>query len=118
MSSPTADLADTVTEAVAEPVRTLDEAAYAELVHLWGDLDRALMEARDGVWSIACESITRRIVALTRTLGRPMRWEQVQASLLAKGVYQQVHDLLGMAYEQPDMEWVAAEMARRGGSDG
>lgn len=44
---------------------TLEAAAREELACLWGDLGEARRNAINGVWSIACDGIAERIVALT-----------------------------------------------------
>ncbi|MFC3986476.1 hypothetical protein [Streptosporangium jomthongense] len=106
----TAELRQAIAD--AEVFATLEEAASDELDRLWHDLDSQLRLARDGCWSMGCEDIAHRIVALTRTLGRPARWQDMPLGLLEAGVYQRMHDLLGMPYDPPDMDTVAQSRAR------
>lgn len=97
---------------------TLEQTAYDELTRLWGDLHQALTSARNGEWSIGCDAITRRIVRLTRALGRAARWQDVQIGLLENGVYQRLHDLMGVEVEPPDMAVVAEERRKQEGTGG
>lgn len=105
----TAELRQAIAD--AGTFETLEEAAGDELMRLWHDLYSQMRYARDGCWSVGCEYIVSRIVTLTRALGRPARWQDMPLNLLENGIYQRMHDLLGMAYEPPDMDAVARSRA-------
>jgi hypothetical protein len=83
----------------------LEDAAREELADLWADLDREIRYAYTGDWSIGCENIKERIHRLTRLVG-PTPWEQVQISLLERGVYQRINAEVGYEVEV-DMQRVA-----------
>jgi hypothetical protein len=89
---------------------TLDEAVHDELVHLWGDLCQATREAAGGCWSIQCENITYRIVALSRFAGA-LPWEEVNVDLVWSGLYERVHDEAGLAYPPVDRMALAEHLA-------
>jgi hypothetical protein len=82
-----------------------------ELACLWQDLDHARRNAYTGGWSTGCEHVTHRIAVLTVHMGKPLPWEQVSVNLLEDGIYQAIHDALGM-HVDVDMERVA-EVRRR-----
>lgn len=107
------ELQEAVGSADEEAYTTLEEAAAAELMRLWGDLADAMHYARGGCWSGGCEDAAYRIAVLTRALGKATPWEQVQIELLETGIYQRFHDLMGIAYEQPDMDVIAKMRAER-----
>jgi len=109
----TAELQEAIDSADEEGFTTLEEAASDELMRLWGGLYTATREARNGCWSIGCEDIAHRIAVLTRALGKATPWQQVQIDLLESGIYQTMHDLMGISYEQPDMQVVAEMRAER-----
>ncbi|MGA4989904.1 hypothetical protein [Nonomuraea bangladeshensis] len=109
----TAELQAAIDSAALEGFTTPKEAASDELSRLWGDLHEQIRDARDGCWSVGCEDIAHRIAVLTRALGKATPWQRIQLDLLESGIYQRFHDLAGVPYEQPDMEWVAAELAER-----
>lgn len=94
-----------------EGFTTLEQAASDELMRLWGDLHRAMREARDG-WSVGCESVAHRIAVLTRALGKSVRWQDMDIELLRSGIYQRFHGLAGVPYEEPDMDVIASELHR------
>ena len=108
-----AELQEAIDSAGAEHFTTLEEAAADELMHLWGDLRHQMRDARDGCWSIGCESVAHRIAVMTRALGKAARWQDVDIELLESGVYQRFHDLMGVPYEQPDMDVIARMRAER-----
>jgi hypothetical protein len=89
--------------------RTLEDAARWELVLLWDDLDRARREALNGEWSMGCDGAVERIRMFTRLVG-PTPWEQIQIPLLENGIYQRIHEELGIAVDV-DMERVAGVRA-------
>ncbi|TYB69989.1 hypothetical protein FXF51_05990 [Nonomuraea sp. PA05] len=82
-------------------------------MRLWGDLHEQIRFAYNGCWSAGCEDVARRIAVLTRALGRATPWQQVQIELVETGIYQKLHDLLGIPYEQPDMQAVVEVRAER-----
>lgn len=89
---------------------TLDDAVRRELECLWDDLYSATRAAiRDG-WSINCDHLRWRIETLTRFVG-PLPWENVQIPLLESGVYQRIHQEMGVTVEV-DMQRVAQVRAR------
>jgi hypothetical protein len=92
---------------------SLEQAAEDELMRLWGDLFWAMRDALNGGWSVSCEDKARRIAVLTRALGRAAPWEEVQIDLLETGVYQNLHDQMGIPYDAPDMAVVAEMRAER-----
>lgn len=91
----------------------LEEAATDELMRLWSDLAYAMYVAHGGCWSGGCGDAAYRIAVLTRAIGRATPWQQVQIELLETGIYQRMHDLMGVPYEQPDMAVVAEMRADR-----
>ncbi|MFB4265333.1 hypothetical protein [Nonomuraea sp. GTA35] len=107
------ELREAISEADEETFATLEEVAAHELMRLWADLRSAIRNAASGYWSINCEQIAYRIAVLTRALGKATPWESIPVDLLADGVYQRMHDLMGIPYEQPDMQRVAEIIARR-----
>jgi hypothetical protein len=109
----TTELQDAIDSADFEPFATLEDAASDELSRLWGDLHDAMRWARNGCWSLGCENTASRIAVLTRALGRATPWQQVQIELLETGIYQKLHDLMGIPYELPDMSVVAEMRSRR-----
>lgn len=109
----TAELQEAIDSADSEPWISLEDAAVDELMRLWGDLHAAMRDARDGCWSVACEGVARRIAVLTRALSRATRWQEVDVDLLENGIYQRMHDLMGISYEPPDMTVVAEMRAER-----
>jgi hypothetical protein len=85
------------------PDRDALAAALAEeLVQLWGDLTAAVRYALTGSWSIQCENLAERIVALSRLVG-PTGWEHIDVKLLLDGVYEKVHREAGI--EVPPVDW-------------
>lgn len=87
-------------------VKKLRKACRRELVMLWSDLDTARRNAiRPGTWTIQCENLEYRIVKLTKLVG-PTPWEKIQITLLELGIYQRIHEKLGISVEV-DMERVA-----------
>jgi hypothetical protein len=107
VSDRTKELQEAIDSADCERFATLEEAAADELMRLWEDLYEAVRQARNGYWSIGCENIAHRIAVLTRALGKATPWQQIQVDLLESGIYQKMHDLMGIPYEQPDMERIA-----------
>jgi hypothetical protein len=83
----------------------LEEVAREELGLLWGDLNRARQSAINGEWSMNCDHLVERIMALTPLVG-PTPWEEIQIPLLELGIYQRVHAELGVPVDV-DMERVA-----------
>lgn len=90
---------------------TLEAAAQDELMRLWEDLHHARRHAAGGCWSGECESLTRRIVVLTRYVGATA-WTDVHAPLIRSGLYERIHREAGL--EHPPIDWDAfAEFERR-----
>jgi hypothetical protein len=87
----------------------LEEVAREELSLLWGDLHRARQSAINGRWSIQCDHLVERIKALTPLVG-PTPWDEIQIPLLEHGIYQRVHEELGVTVNV-DMDRVAETRA-------
>ena len=90
---------DEVKKAVAErgyETESLEYAVTEELVALWDDLDDAVRDAYNGVWSIRCDTLVARISMLTLELGKPTEWSRVPVRLLLNGVYETLHEAIGM----------------------
>ncbi len=85
---------------------TLEGTLRDELVYLWEDLHHAIEHAHNGCWSTACESLTYRIVALTRVT-TALPWEAVQVRLVRSGVYERIHREAGL--EHPPIDWADVE---------
>jgi hypothetical protein len=85
---------------------SVDPAIATELEYLWGDLSWALRGAINGVWSQQCDNLVWRIVLLTRHTGQPTPWGDVSIELLESGVYQALHDAMGIP-APVDMQRVA-----------
>lgn len=98
----TPELQAALDEADSEEFSSLEDAAVNELMRLWDELYWAIRDAHNGCWSTGCESTAYRIAALTRALGKPTPWQQIQPELLRTGIYQTMHDLMGMPYEKPE----------------
>jgi hypothetical protein len=81
---------------------TLEAAARDELMRLWDDLNWARIRAARGCWSGLCESLTRRIVVLTRHVGAT-DWTDIQAPLIRSGLYERIHREAGL--EHPPIDW-------------
>ena len=109
----TKELQAAIDSADYEHFTTLEEAAADELMRLWGDLHHQLRDARNGCWSVGCESVAHRIAVLTKALGKAARWQDMDIELLETGVYQRFHDLMGVPYEPPDMDVIAKMRAER-----
>jgi hypothetical protein len=108
-----AEMQKAIDSADCEPFSTLEKATADELMRLWGDLHEAMRWARDGCWSIGCEDLAHRIAVLTRALGKATPWQQLPIELLESGVYQRMHDLMGIPYDPPDMDVIAKMRADR-----
>lgn len=85
----------------APSVDELIEVCRDELEALWEDLADAVDTAIGGGWSIRCGALADRIRRLTLLVG-PTRWRAVPISLLTSGVYQRLHDEMGIVV-RPDM---------------
>lgn len=94
----------------------LESAVDDELVALWDDLDVARGCAINGRWSMACDSLTYRIMRLTLHTKRPTPWGHIQVDLLLDGTYEAIHEAIGMPTPlTPTARAQAAEvMADRG----
>lgn len=72
------------------------EAAMRWLLRLaWDDLQSARQAAVNGRWSMQCDGQVSRIVGLTRIVG-PAGWETVSVDLILDGVYERIHEGVGM----------------------
>uniref|UniRef100_UPI003F4947C5 hypothetical protein n=1 Tax=Streptosporangium sp. CA-235898 TaxID=3240073 RepID=UPI003F4947C5 len=91
--------------------RTLHTAVRHELLDLWHDMYEARRHANRGCWSGACESLERRIKALTPFVGPP-NWRHMQIEMLEQGIYQRFHADMGYTVA-PDMAVVAEMRAER-----
>jgi hypothetical protein len=87
----------------------LIEACRNELEALWTDLRKAIDSAINCTWSIEALHIKGRIQKLTRLVG-PTPWEAIPIPLLEQGIYQKVHEEIGVTAEV-DMEGVARTRA-------
>lgn len=93
---------------------TLEAAARDELMRLWDDLNWARIRAARGCWPGLCESLTHRIVVLTRHVGAT-DWTEIQVSLIRSGLYERIHREAGL--DHPPIDWgeaAAFEQARAG----
>ncbi len=101
-----------VAMALEEPTDSdLAEAVRGELDNLWNDLNDAVRNAINGVWPMACDHLTWRIIRLSRIVGSTP-WESIQVGLLTSGIYQRIHEAAGIDYAPVDMER-AQELASR-----
>jgi hypothetical protein len=91
---------------LADEPGDLEGALGAELAELWNDLSQARRDAINHVWSMQCDNIVNRIAQLTALVG-PCPWRSVGLDLLEGGIWQAVHEGLGVAVEPPDMEEIA-----------
>lgn len=64
-----------------------------ELQHLWADLVYAMKRTQE--WNQECQSIEKRIKRLTPLTG-PTPWQQVHIRLLEFGMYQRIHEDIGI----------------------
>lgn len=78
-----------------EEYATSESALRWLLTLAWGELQIARDSALDGRWSINCDGLVERIVGLTRLIG-PLEWEHVNVDLILDGVYERVHEAMGM----------------------
>lgn len=93
------------------------EAIHAELVYLWEDLAGAVRAARNGAWSVGCESLTHRIVALSRAAGAGISWRFVDIGLVRAGVYQRINDEAGLPFLPVDWDELAEAGRVQSGGD-
>lgn len=91
---------------------SLGDAAREELANLWTDLDQAVHYANDGRWSMGCDNVTRRIIALSRVAGS-VPWQEVPWPLLASGTYQGILADAGIEHTEPAESDIAAWRARQ-----
>lgn len=76
-------------------LETLRDALSEELSCLWTDLQTARRSAYKGNWSMHCDWIEERIKAITPLVG-PTPWEQLDIILIEDGVYQRIHEEIGV----------------------
>lgn len=87
------------------PPADLAEALRDELALLWSDLGNAEREAVNGSWSTACDSVTERIVILSRLAGATP-WSDIEIPLLRSGLYEGILRSAGIDFTPPDMDEV------------
>jgi hypothetical protein len=109
---------ESVDEAIAyagstEEYATSDAALRWLLELAWDDLQSARHEAMNGRWSIRCDNQVCRIVGLTRLVG-PLSWEHVQVELILDGVYERIHEAMGMPTPISDDDRRRARAVQRG----
>jgi hypothetical protein len=75
-----------------------DPVAF-ELRCLWDSLATARAEAANGVWSVDCEHLVLRIAFLTMHTKTPTPPGYVMASLITDGIYQAIHEAIGIPVE-------------------
>lgn len=89
---------------------TLRAVLRDELSYLWTDLNTARQQAINGQWSMHCDWIVERIKTITSLVG-PTPWQDMEIKLIEDGVYQRVHEELGV--DAPvDMDGVRAHRRR------
>lgn len=96
---------------------TLDKWITDEQESLWNDLDLAIRDAVNGVWSMSAEDIASRIIGAARIVG-PTPTGSVPYSLVSGGVYEAVLLAGGITPPMPDdAEWerLDALMEKHGG---
>ena len=87
----------------------VDEAAWLraalreELANLWTDLQTARRSAYNGAWSMHCDSLKERIVALTHLVG-PTPWEQADPGLFRDRLFQRIHEEIGVPVEVDEVK--------------
>lgn len=94
------------------------EAALRWLLQLaWDDLESGRGRASKGRWSVDCDHQVTRIVGLTRLVG-PLSWETVPFDLILDGVYERIHESIGVPtpLSDVDRERARAGKARRDGA--
>lgn len=100
-----------VAMAAEDAPQDLAAAVREELRFLWDDLSQARRTALSGGWSIRCDTLTARIVTLSRFAGAT-GWRDIQVDLLQDGIYQGILRSAGIGFEEPDMAEVDAVGAR------
>jgi hypothetical protein len=78
-----------------EEYATPDSALRWLLVLTWTDLQSARGNALNGRCSMACDDLVCRIVGLTRLVG-PLSWGHLDVDLLLDGVYERIHEAIGV----------------------
>jgi hypothetical protein len=76
-------------------LETLRTALVEELSCLWTDLQTGRRDALKGDWSMHCDWIEGRIKMITPLVG-PTPWEQLDIQLIEDGVYQRIHQEIGV----------------------
>ena len=77
-------------------LETLRNALRDELSCLWTDLQTARRSAYKDGWSMHCDWIVERIKTITPLVG-PTSWRQLDIGLIEDGVYQRIHEEIGVA---------------------
>lgn len=109
-------LLEYVDEAIAqasstEEYETIHSALHRTLELAWRDLQSARREALNGRWSILCESQVYRIIGLTRLVG-PTLWEKVDVDLILDGIYERIHEAVGMPTPLSDADRQRAQAVK------
>lgn len=107
---------ESVDEAVAVAGETEEYATAGQALHwlltlAWSDLQSARHNALNGRWSINCDGQVTRIIGLTRLVG-PLSWEHVDVNLILDGVYERIHDAIGVPTPLSDDDRRRAQAAR------
>lgn len=80
-------------------------ALLEEQSYLWEDLDKAVTNAVNKIWSIEAGNTAARLIKVTRLVGA-LQPEHVPYRLVASGIYQAVLTVGGVPYRDPsDEEW-------------
>lgn len=82
----------------------MTRALTGEQVWLWGDLEVAVRTAHNGVWSLRCDDLARRIIRIARIVGATA-WADVPVTLLRSGLYERI--LAGAGVPYPPVDWDA-----------
>lgn len=83
-----------------------------ELECLWGDLSYAIRMAHNGVWSIGCEALCRRIVNISLIVGAT-NWEKITVQLLHSRVYSNLMEGAQIEFDPVDYDVVNSMTSRR-----
>jgi hypothetical protein len=87
------------------PDPTMVSVLLEEQSYLWDDLDKAVCNAQNGIWSVDAGNAASRLIKICRLVGA-LRPEQVPYRLVASGIYQAVLTVGGVPYREPtDDEW-------------
>lgn len=99
------------------PVRAMAAWISGQQLALWSDLDDAIRNAINGIWSIAAGHATRAIISAATLIGAAP-YDSVPWTLLAGGIYDAVLTGGNIPHEMPDAEeWARLDelMTQHGG---